>query len=159
MDMQQKGPSRDISWTTDEAHNAYRSGDWFWTVAGISLAVAVAALLVHNWLFSILVLLAGGTIILNALKKPGPISCSVGPHGVVVNKQFFPYNNLTSFWIEEEGYPTLILQVDGSLVPRVWIPIAPEINLPRLRETLERHLPEKRHEKTVAEILGERLGI
>lgn len=157
--MEKKSSAKDITWTTEAPREIYRSGDWFWTVGGISLAIAVAALLVHNWLFSILILLAGSTIILNAIKKPLPTTCTINSRGVVVNKQFFPYNNLTSFWIEDEGNPTLILHVAGALVPRLWVPIAPEVNLPRLQETLEVHIPEKRHEKTFAEIIGERLGI
>ena len=155
----EKNSPRDISWVAEEPPGQYRSADWFWTVGALSLAVALAALLIHNWLFSILILLAGGTIILNALKKPRPTVCTVNFKGVVVNKQFFPYNNLTSFWIEDEGDPTLLLTVKGSLVPRLWISIAPEVNIPRLRESLGTHLPEERHEKTVAEILGDRLGI
>ncbi len=150
---------REISWIVELQHN-YRSVDWFWTVGALSFFVALGALLVHDWLFSILALLAGATIILNAVRKPEPTHCTVNSRGIVVNKQFFPYNNLTSFWIEDEGHhPELILAVGGSLVPKVWIPIAPEINLPRLQELLEARLPEKRHEQTFAEIIGERLGI
>lgn len=156
--MEKHEKPKNITWTAGEERRE-RSVDWFWTVGAIALAIALASLLVHNWLFSILILLAGFTIITNALRKPRHNTYSITPTGVVVNRQLFTYNNLTSFWIEEdEGPLMLIVEIKGSFIPRLWIPLG-DMEPHTVRTALAAHIPQKRYEKSLSELMSDHLGI
>lgn len=149
---------KSLSWSATE-ETSQKTPDWFWTIVLISTVVAVAALLVHNWLFAILVLLGGFSLILGGMKKPKAGHYAITQEGVVVNRQLFTYNNLTSFWIEEEEGPhMLILEVKNSLIRRLWIPLG-EMDSRVLRTALAAHIPQERYEKSLTEIMSDRIGI
>ena len=136
-----------------------RNTDWFWTVGTIALFGAVASILYGNWLFSIVLVLGGATVILENLREARPVRCTLNNRGVVVNSQFFPYNNLTSFWVEDgHGHHYLLLIVKSAMLPHLWVPL-PHEETDRVRAYLKHHIPEVRHEKTFAEALGDRLRL
>lgn len=147
-----------ISWRAS-AERPARSIDWFWSVGGVTFLGTIGAIYYQNWLFAVLILVAGASLALANSTEEKPDTCSITERGVVVNSQFFPYNNLTSFWIEE-GLSTdaLVLETNGALIPHVWVAVPKEMRL-RVRELLLRKVPEVEYQRSLAEALGERLGL
>src|SRR3989344_2554918 len=59
-----------IQWEAAEHKHKERSVDWFWTVGIVVVAGAITAIILENFLFAIVILLAGFAITLFNARRP-----------------------------------------------------------------------------------------
>src|SRR3989338_6451799 len=90
----------EISWSAMEYEHDRKSNEWYWSLGVITLALAVAALLLKNILFASFIVLAGFTAALYGAKKPRIIRFSVSAKGVKIDDKIYQYETLKSFWIK-----------------------------------------------------------
>jgi len=142
--MNKKGGENFISWRAPEYIKKDKSRDWYLAVGIIAVAGAVAAFILGNLLFGILILIAAFTLCLYAAKSPKLIKIKVGEKGIKIDKIYYPYANLESFWIEEDNYfePVLIIKSKKMFVPIISVTVR-NIDPEELREYIGEYLEEE----------------
>ena len=116
-------------------------------------------MLVGNVLFAVIAILAGFLIIVRAVQEPKKISCALTPQGVVVNQDLFPYNNLTSFWVDTAREPPVLrLQTHRAMIPKLILPLGDEVTAEEIRTYLGPFVHEVPYEHTFSDIVGGWLG-
>lgn len=138
-----------IRWETLEYEYTPKSNNWFWTVGIIAVGAATASLLLGNFLFAILILIAGFAIILSGARKPRKVLFSFTGRGLQIEKRLFPYENLRSFWIHYEPPHKKILTIEPKkfFMPVITVPLG-DINPNIVREHLLKFLKEERAEES-----------
>jgi hypothetical protein len=148
-----------IEWTTFETYRPPRNKDWYWTVGTLTIVCAIAAGVAQNWLLAIIIVLAGFIVALSAQKPPRQIECTLTKHGILINKDLYPYEHIKSFWIAEEKHAnSLLFQLDALLFSRLSIPLGNEIVPDAVRSYLGRFIHEVPHEKRFSDAISDYLG-
>jgi len=119
-------PSVVLRWTAYEHEHIERGSDWFWALGIVAVSIAVTSILFHDFLFAILILVAAFTLALLAKKPPDLTKFEISDRGIRVNDTLHRYDEIISFWIEEEitpHRPLLLIDTTKPLAPNLIIPI------------------------------------
>lgn len=149
-----------IHWQAYEYEPREQSGDWFWAVGIVTVAIAVTAIIFNDVLFAIIIILGGFALSLYAARPPHLIDIVVDDIGIRIDRSFYPYRTLESFWIEEQhGFPKILVKSQKLIMPYIVVPLNPEEqDAEDIHKILIRHLPEVFHSESVFEKVLERLG-
>jgi len=156
-----KKPNRTITWRAPEYRGKKKEGtDWYIALIVIALSGTLSAIIFHNILFAILIIVGTLTIIIFALKEPRIIEFSVTPQEIIINGEKYPLASLDSFWItHQDGNDyTLIVQSKKLLLNHLSIPLNKN-DFERIRSNLRMHLPEKEIYEPLFEQIAHRLGL
>ena len=145
-----------LAWTALEYPKKDRRKDWFWAVGIIAISGAVSAILSHNTLFAILILIAIATLLFYSKREPREIQCKITDSSIVVGTTAYPFERVTNFWIEEEK-EILLIHADKLMFSTIAIAID-IVGVDAVRETLAPHLPESPLHRSPFETLFEYLG-
>ena len=152
----------EISWTTlEHHHNHEKTDDWYWMLGIIVLAIAILFIYFGDYLFSVLILLGGFTMLLYTQKEHKEITVTLGNKGIFIDELFFPYKNLKSFWVDDEidGEPDqLILRTTSALAPYTIIPLAEDLDADFVTEYLLQYVDEEELHEPLAHRFMEFLG-
>ncbi len=148
-----------IEWKEFEHTYKPKNTDWFWYVASGALFIIVIAILLRNFLFAILVFIAAIVFTLLSIKKPKKIKFSIDTIGIKIDNNFYPYKEISSFWINYDPplKKELIIKLKKKMSQHIKIPID-DTNPNTIREFLIKILPEEEHQETLTETIVERLG-
>ena len=148
-----------IKWTTAEHDHQKRGSDWYWVLGILSLAVAISVAFLGNAMLGIIIVVAAAGLMLVSREGPREIDVTISPRGVKIRNDLYRFDNLKSFWIEEEeeDLPTLILHSERLILPHIRIHIE-EVDPDEVRSFLLSFLPEKEHEPGLAEGLSRFFG-
>ena len=126
-----------VTWDTWEFPPNDRSRGWDIISALIAGGLIVYAVATKNYLFAILVLLMGVTVLINSLRRPKRIVVHVTTIGVVVGQEFYPFKDMKDFSIVYNPPEVKILYIDFNniLRPLIAIPIE-DANPNDIRENL-----------------------
>jgi hypothetical protein len=149
-----------IRWEALEYEYVPKSNNWFWTVGIIFVGLSIASVLLGNFLFAILVLIAGFAVILMGIRRPKKISFSFTVRGLQIEKRLFPYENLKSFWIHFEPPHKKLLTIEPKkfFMPIISVPLG-DINPNVVREHLLKFLKEERHEESFIQTIIRLAGL
>jgi len=157
-----KAPLPTLEWKSFEHnHKDEKSQDWFWALGFVVVAVAVAAILLGNILFGILIILAGIVLGLSVNQKPKEITYSITTRGVVVDGFLYPYKNLEAFWIDETSHPKrdmLIIDAQKPLIPHLIIHLPKSVDKDALQDMLLDYLPEEELYEPASHRIAEMFG-
>ena len=127
-----------LRWQGYEHEYIERGADWFWALGIVAVCIAVVAILFHNTLFAILVLMAAALIGMLANVPPEITEFEISNRGIRIGRELHRYEEIVSFWVEDEhGPPTLLVDTTKIMSPNIIIPIAdfdPDIVRNFLRE-------------------------
>ncbi len=128
-------------------------------IGALLVAGGVVAAFFKNFLFAILLAVAGGLILAYAAKPPRTLSCAVTARGIAVGSRLYEFEELTSFWIfyDPPLFKELALQSKKTFMPMVRIPLG-DLDPLRLREVLLPFVKEQRQEASAIDIIAKRLG-
>lgn len=115
--------SAPLRWSAYEHEHIERGSDWFWALGIIALSAALTSILFANVLFAILILVAAGTIALIAQHPPQLHEFEITEKGIRTGLMMHPFENVISFWVEEEGEPTLLVDTIAFMAPNLVIPL------------------------------------
>ena len=146
-----------IRWSAPEYFFREKSADWFWALGIIAISLSVIAVLFHDVLFAIFILLGAGTLALYAFKEPRVVSFTVNDRGVLIDTILYPYATLQSFGIDDIGAPKLLLKSKKIAMPFIVIPLEEEL-VERVRDYLLDYLEEAEHHESFSHKLMESLG-
>ena len=146
-----------LSWTAPEFTRHEKSPAWFITLGVIIGLFFIAALLMQNYFFALLVLLAGGLIYIHALKHPRTLTFSLTEEGFKVGDRLFPLQELKSFWVfEDQEILILSIETTKALYPQLHIPLGnqkPEA----IRQEIIKLLPEKEQKESLIDLFARKI--
>ena len=148
-------------WEAHEYLFQEKTSDWYWAVGIVTISAAVLSIIFGNILFGLIILIGGFTLSVFAARKPGIVRYEIGKTGILIDKRFFPFGTLESFWVEDNRHvdmqSKLLIKSQRVIVPLIVIPlegISPE----DLRDFLLDHLLEEHHTEPLGQKIMEGLG-
>jgi hypothetical protein len=135
---------RSVAWEAPEHYHNQKGGDWFLALAILTIAVVIAALLFANFLFALLIGLAGGAVALVSSRPPRIIPFEVSVRGIRIADELYPFTTLRSYYLDEDDPrgPQLLVMSAARFMPLLVLPI-PEEYIDHIEEILESRLPEE----------------
>lgn len=147
-----------LTWTSLE-HAHTPTPDWYWALGIIAVSGAITAILLHNVLFAVLILVASLTLGMHANKPEREMDYSISTRGITINKTLYPYKSILGFSIIESGKKSLLLlDAQQPFVPHIVIPIPDEVDKNAIQDFLLDYLPEVELYESPAQKLFEILG-
>jgi hypothetical protein len=149
-----------LSWQAFEYEYREKSADWYWALGIIAVTGAIAAVILNNILFAVLIIVGSFFLAVFAARRPPLVQFEVSSRGVRINTILYPHVSLATFWIIERahGPAKLLVKSKKPLSPLISLPIADTISLDALRELLSEHLDEEELEEPFMHTLMEFLG-
>lgn len=159
MEHETQRDARTMYWEALEHTRGPRGNDWYWSLGILSLAAAVAAIAFGNILFAIIILVAAMTLAIFAVRGPATFAYTVGPRGIRINDELYPYSTLESFYLDEDapGDVELLLKSKRTFMPLIVVPV-PEEYVEMVDQYLNERLQEEYLEEPLLHKLLERLG-
>lgn len=150
---------RAVTWDAPEHHHVEKNGDWFWILGIVTIVATVSAIFFGNFLFAILILIAGTVMGLVANQIPQIIPFAVSTRGLRVGSVLYPYSTLECFYLDEDHElgPQLLARSSRLFMPLIIMPV-PEEYLHEIEAILESRLPEEHLEEPIANKLLEIFG-
>ncbi len=136
--------ARAITWEAPEHHHNEKGGDWFFALAIIVVALAIAAVLFGNTLFALLIGVAGGALAVSAAKRPSVVPFAITVRGIRIDEQLYPYTTLRAYHIDEEDEygPQLLVLSKKRFMPLMVVPLPSEY-IDDVEDILRDKLPER----------------
>ncbi len=157
---QNKEKGNSVSWHGYEYEHSEKSRDWYLILGIISVAMAIAAVFFHNYLFAILIIVSAFSIAVHAAEPPKLKEFRVDERGLKVGAKLYPYENINSFWLDDGDNttnPQLFIELKRAFIPIIIIPADPA-QIARTKEALLARLEEKEHKVPFSQTLMDYLG-
>ena len=147
-----------LSWTAPEFVYYEKTDAWFIGFGILSAALFVVSVLMKNYLFALLILIASFLIYIYAKKHPRQITIKITEEHIHIGKSFLlAHKEIVSFWIfEEPEIKILSLETKKVLYPKISV-ILSDINSDEIRETMARFIKEKKHEEHLIDVFSRKL--
>ncbi|MBI1957130.1 MAG: hypothetical protein HYS44_01590 [Candidatus Niyogibacteria bacterium] len=148
-----------VSWSAPEYDYIPKSREWYWAVGILAMALVIVSALIHNFLFGILVVLAGFTVALYGARRPKIVRFTISARGVEIGEKLHSYESLESFWIRYDPPRVKELDIVSKKLtsPRITIPLG-DADPNAIRAILAKTLKESETEESFAESIGRLLG-
>lgn len=148
-----------ISWSAYEYPQRILGRNWFLVPGGVATILIIIGILSKSYFFIALVILAFLVLLLYAKRGPEKIRTEINSRGVIINKEFYAYARLRSFWIFDKTLEhRLSLETSGFVQPFLLIPLG-DADTNRIRDILLKEIPEKEHREFLTDQIMRRLGI
>lgn len=122
-----EAPTVYVAWEGREFEFVPKSPVWYWSIGILSVGSAVAALIVGNILFAVILVLAGISVSLAGSRRPATHAFKITDRGVQIGDQVFEYNNITRFAMddhEKDGVPDVLhFELKTGIVKVMTIPL------------------------------------
>ena len=114
-----------LRWSAYEHEHIERGSNWFWALGIVAVCVALVSILFHDVLFAILVILAATTLGMLANVPPDLVQFAISDRGIRVGGTLHRFDEIISFWVEEEKSerPLLLVDTIKFMSPNLIIPI------------------------------------
>jgi hypothetical protein len=114
-----------LTWSAYEHDHIERSSDWYWALGVVAASAALTSILFHDFLFGLLIIVAAATLALLARRPPELTEFELSDKGIRIHDNLHRYNEIISFWVEDEHDGRALLLVDTTkfLTPNFIIPI------------------------------------
>jgi len=145
----------DIQWQAPEFEKYEKGPGWFIVLGIFALIIFTIVLLMKNFIFAILIILALFTIFIYALKEPRLVTFKISGKGITIDTKIYSYDELKSFWIfyEPPQIKELSLKSKKLLMPLIKIPLK-EQNPTLVRGALIKFIPEQKQEQSLIDIVA-----
>ncbi|MFZ3020470.1 MAG: hypothetical protein WA051_03085 [Minisyncoccia bacterium] len=145
-----------IEWQTLEYPLQEHGSDWFISVGIIAFAGAIAAVILENYIFAILIMIGTASLLLFAARIPKRITVRIFEKGILLDMMLYPYNTLRSFHVNEhEG--KLLLRTNKLFLPILAIHIE-DTSPEDIRRILSPNIRQEEIEESFWEKLMDHLG-
>lgn len=130
-------------WSFPEYDHPKRSNVWYFFAIAITLALLIYSILSANFLFALIIVLAGIIIVFSSRKEPLTVYLKITEDGLELGESFYSYKDIKNFWIiyEPPEVKNLYFDFNGITKPRLSIPLEKE-NPVKIRQTLLDYLEE-----------------
>lgn len=114
-----------LRWSAYEHEHIERDSDWFWALGIAAICAAIVAILFHDFLFAVLIVLAATTIGMLARTPPDLMEFELSDRGIRAGGTLHRFEEVISFWVEDHDVERPLLLVDTTkfMAPNLIIPI------------------------------------
>jgi len=114
-----------LRWSAYEHEHIPRGSDWFWALGIVAVSAALTSILFHDVLFAVLILVAALVFAMLANVPPDLVRFEISDRGIRTGDTLHRYEEIISFWVEEENGPHPLLLVDTTkfMAPNLIIPL------------------------------------
>src|SRR3989338_5676837 len=131
-----------LRWSAFEHEHVPRGRDWYLALGIVAVSAAITSILFHDVLFAVLILIAAGTLAMLANVPPEIVRFEISDRGIRAGDTMHRFEEIISFWVEEEGHdrPLLLVDTVKLMSPNLIIPlenIDPHVVRSYLREHAE----------------------
>ncbi len=99
-----------MSWQAREHDFREKERPWYWTVGIVAVGIAAAALILGDYLFSVIAVLGGFAVMLVGARRPSRHKYSLTERGFMISSHLIPYSQITRFAILEDEPRKLSLE-------------------------------------------------
>ena len=148
-----------ISWQIEEYSHREKTPDWYWALGIIAIAGAITAIICHDVLFAIIIVLGAISTGYYAAREPDVINVSIDEDGITIKGYVYEYSKLKGFAVEEHTMGNkLLLETSRAVIPQISISLPDEIEVEALRELLKTRIKEKNLTEPVGHRIMEHMG-
>lgn len=148
-----------ISWRVEEYVHREKGPDWYWALGVVAIAGAATAIIFHDTLFAIFIIMAGLILGFYAARKPDVIDIAISDDGIQIRSYFYPFEKLKGFAVDENELGNhLIIESDRMVTPIISIPLPLTIDTDALTALLKTRLEEKPLKEQISHRLMEHMG-
>ncbi len=148
-----------ISWQIEEYVHREKGPDWFWALGVIALASAAIAVIYHDILFAIFIIISAIILGFYAARPPEVIEIAISDTGIRIRNYFYPFEKIKGFAIDENPLGNhLLIETTRAIAPVISIPLPTTIDTEGLEALLKTKLPEHPLKEHVAHRLMEHMG-
>jgi len=146
-----------IEWTAPEFTKYKKSKGWFVGLIFVTLIIIVIAVILKNFLWALLTIIAAFAVYIYATREPRKIKFSISPKGIQIDQDIHEFEDLKSFWIFYEpaspaGGPPEIKEISirnkKIFMPYLKIPLGNQ-DPAEIRRLLLKFLPERKQKKSL----------
>jgi hypothetical protein len=132
-----------LRWSAYEHEHVERGSDWFWALGIVAVSVGIVSILFHDTLFAVVIAVAAVTIAILAVHPPELVEFEVSERGIRVAGKLHRYDEIISFWVEDENgdRPMLLVDTAKFMHPHIVIPLE-HIDPHEVRAYLREHAEE-----------------
>ncbi len=149
-------------WTIEEYEKYDRNRAWFVFMSTVGVVFVVYGVLGNNFLFSLIIILAGIILFLHHHQEPVQVNVEITELGIVLGNRFYPYDEIENFFViyHPPEVKTLFFETAHALRPRLRIPLG-DMNPVEIRHTLQAFLSEDvdRVEEPMSDMIARRWRI
>ena len=132
-----------VQWTFPEYIQRARSKTWYFVVIVLVGLALLYSIWTMNILFAVILVLGTFIIIFQSFQAPRNVPVVEGQDGVILDKTYYPYKILKSFWIIYEPPEAKYLYLNFKTTIRKNMPIPlNDVNPIKLREMLLNYIEE-----------------
>lgn len=135
-------------------------GHRFYMITGaLLILIIVFALFTNSPIMAITFILIGIMGFITLEQEPQILSCAIHTQGIAIDRQWYDFENIESFWIvyeEDEQY--ISLKTNGSFLSFVRVPLDKESPVD-IRRVLLEHIREEKHEPRLIDTIEKMLHI
>ncbi len=145
-----------VSWTFPEVPNYQYSRTWYLVMVGVAIGLLTFAVFTSNPLFAFIVIIAWALIFYRSRQKPKVLKASITEDGIEVGKNFFPFDDLRSFWlVYKPPAKTLYMNFKSALRPILGVNLE-DANPVEIRNQLRRYLQEdlSKEDESTSDAIG-----
>jgi hypothetical protein len=148
-----------VSWQIEEYTHKEKNPDWYWALGVIAIASCAIAIIYHDILFGVFIILGAGILGFYAKRPPELVDIAISEDGVAIRNYLYPFEKIKGFAIHtHEGGSFLLIESSRALIPVISIALPEEMDAEDLTELLKTKIPEKKLEEPVSHRLMEHLG-
>lgn len=149
-----------LRWSAYEHEHIERGSDWYWALGVGAVSIAITAIILHDVLFGVLVILAAVTLGLLAQSPPDLSHFEISERGIRINDGMHHWDHVISFWVEEDhdDRPLLLVDTTKFMSPNLIIPIE-GVDPSAVRGFLKEHAKEVHMKEPLAHKILEFLGL
>ena len=148
-----------LKWSAFEYEQKERGTDWFWALGVIIVAGSIAAVILGDYFFAILLILGGVSLAMFAIRQPEMIQYELGAKGLRIKNQLYPYEKIKAFFVRFEEKPMLFIKSERVFMPMLSIPLQDISPVVIKNIMLSYKIPEEEMREHFSEHVMERLGI
>ncbi len=147
-----------IAWEALEYEEHPKTPDWFWALGIIALSTVVAAIIYHNFLFAVFIVVAVSLLIIYSVRKPELVLFEINENGVKIGNYLYEYRHLKSFAVVGKSRKAkLLLETDRFFMPLMTIPLG-DANWEKVHALLKENIEEKEMDEPASHRVMEYLG-
>lgn len=147
-----------LLWKAPEYMHTEKNSDWYWIVGIVSATCIIIAILLDNVMLALLILVSAFILTLYASRPPREHEIEITNKGIRLDKFFYPFSSIESFWVEEEQlHPRILIKTTRRWAPYVTA-LLTTVSGDQVREFLVNYIPEEYHSEPFIEKLFIYLG-
>src|SRR6056297_4037565 len=142
---EEQGTEEDLlTWVVPEFDTPPKTKKWYIVAGFLALLVLIYAIYTSNFLFALIIIIAGVILVLSEGQKAQKVTVSLTEEGLILGRKFYDYDEFKNFAIvykPKQGTKNLYFEFQNFFRHRITIPLE-DMNPLTVQEILSDYLEE-----------------